>query len=304
MRKTLLILGSLVVHTCIWAQYTLSASNAEYVDQFLHSTLTVKLTGCPQFDAALQKAIENHWHQTPVIYATDQATWDAAESTLSFMEIRLVAEEYGVENGIVKDVYYGWGAQYHDRTYTKEKFNTKSLIACVGGYCEYPSSGSAEDCDATKDCSYRIGVTIAQLNEVVDYLKNNSYTGEGWLKLSKYSAAFNRTRDAKTCAKKPLLVNRKIFNQRVTEEDFREAYQHPLEIVDNDEYRVRIREGDPAYNYLLVDYSPCMIVSVFDPEQDQTLYLDIIRMFSRSEMMYSRQFNRTLLKDLIKAVGK
>ncbi|MEO8732915.1 MAG: hypothetical protein ABI373_01155 [Flavobacteriales bacterium] len=294
MRK-LLLLSCLIVHSCLWAQYTLCASNSEEFDQFLHSPLTVQLTGCQEYDASLKEAIKSHWHQTPVIYATDTATLEAAASTLRYVKIEIIKD-----GGVLRGVVYGWTLRYQNGLNMDKDPGKKGVIALVETNCGYMEHGF--DCYDAEDCRYRINVTVAQLNEMVDFLKANTYKGTSWSSVYGYPSAFNRTRDAALCGSRTLLVDRKIFNHRVTEEDFKKAYTHPCEVLDHNEYVKMIADGNTAYNYLMLDLGVRPTLAVFDPEQDRTLYLDRLYHVPLGDAAYTLDLNRAYLEDLVKAV--
>lgn len=294
--RPLSLIAFFIVHSCLWAQYTLISSKHKNFEAFLHSPVTVVLTGNLDLDASLKLAIAAHWHQTQVIYPSTQAELDAAKFVLRYMTIEKV-DDYSV-----RERWSGWAVQYRDPAVQTTEFDTNTLIAFVAGECHFPQAGP--DFQEPSDCNYRINVIITQLNEVIDFLKTANYSGKSWTGLMRYSGAFNKTRNATLSGRKTLLVNRDIFNKRVSEEDFKKVYKHPVEIVDNEEYMRLIGEGNKDVNYLIVEFSAAVVVSVFDPELNRTLYVNMVFVPAIGDMLYTRVFNKTNLKELAKAVGK
>jgi hypothetical protein len=82
-------------------------------------------------------------------------------------------------------------------------------------------------------------------------------------------------------------------------------YPYRVEVVDAATFDARVEALDTDYNYLIIENAPNLVMSIFDPEQMRTIYLDADALYSaRNPSRIDLKFvSKANLKRLTKAIG-
>ncbi|MEL6674652.1 MAG: hypothetical protein AAFR61_20750 [Bacteroidota bacterium] len=239
---------------------------------FFQSTTLVPILGIPDVDARIKKVMEDQWTFTKFQF-------------VPYEDLDRVAEE-GDEKSTSKisiDTYY------FDGTFVTTCLNVampgnpqftrmRNVIASVPLNCGQLNRKQFGDACSYEANAYKMDIMILQLMEIITFVREQAYKPrQAHLSgVQKYVSKFNEWVQANPpqTEKKPLLVSQAFFTDKFSSGDFDKWYKGPIKFVSQEEYERIIKERSLAYYYLFFGQDPRVILSVFDPESQRTLFLD------------------------------
>ena len=281
------------------SQYSFSNHENIHFTDFFESTLFYVETGIKDVDEAIEASLKKRWQLTPFLCVTEEEFKEQRTvkfCNLGFFTYRL--EDMRSPNlAVFLPNYYGslYGG------------DLKNVVAAVPIDCGETNSLGAlgNECDFSK-MTYRIDLMILQLIEVIEFVKENKYeTREtAHFGIDDYIRSYNSVFSEKVEYKK-ILVNEEIFKLSFTQDDFKSLAKFQFQIVDGEEYRDLINKRNRDYFYLITAHNPMLVASVYDPEIERTLFLQMNYKFgpwlnSKKRASFGRKFVKNLNDNLSK----
>ncbi|MEM6803450.1 MAG: hypothetical protein AAF696_18730 [Bacteroidota bacterium] len=246
------------------------------------------MTGVEEADAKIKRLIDEKWNFNEVRYINPRIRKFHEGDEFSFSVLELDNTEITDEvtttyaDGSVSQStsgYYGHKSLSLFFIADKESTRMSNIIATVPIDCWLYKSGKSEgECNADQ-IAYKYDILINQLIETVNFTKKHSYspTLAHVTGYHKYAKAYNKRAKAhfELKEKKTLLIYEGIFNKKYTSSDFSKNYKFPHKIVDRSEYESIILEASEDYLILLKGQAPKAILSVYDLQKKETLFMDV-----------------------------
>lgn len=235
------------------AQYAAGYKNKGLVE-LKNTTTIVALTGDMFYDAAIKKAVEAEWKQTPYEFRKmseiNSLISDSKYSFLmpiTFTIINMDQHQLGLIMGGKEDI----------SKYTPLHLTAWAIVD--GMNLERNMN----------DCDYRLPHMIKSINDAIDIAASEKIS----LNVKdKYNTYY--TGKASAIKNKTLLINKNYLGPLLKEEDIKASYAHPFQIVEETAIEQAINKKDERFCYLIQASTKNTYTFVWDASTGQVWYAE------------------------------
>lgn len=281
------------------AQYSYTSYKNYWFKKFLTTETLVPITGIQSVDNKIRETLSEHWTYTELRYVPVDDLDDYKE-TDNVSIINLFS--YNINNAFGNTSLCLYIPTNIDET------RLTNVIASVPIKCGFSYKENFEAECGFEQIDYKISILLKQLIEVIEFVVNEKYkpTLAHVTGINKYVEEFNhKVKSIYHVKYKTLLLSDDFFNNKMDPTKFKKYYKLDFKIVDEKEYQEIVNSESEEYLILTQSNIPNNIITVFDFEKRETLYIGLN--FAKSPfttVSKMSRLNRKQVKRLNKHIQK